>query len=114
MIEEFVLPHRMRQAQQPFDSFACPLLPCADKYRKRLRVQFRRAKEMNVIGHDDIAADCPRVAISRQSPFCRQYRSDSFRCEDRFAMVGARRDKIDWLFDPNSLQPTKMLVHASL
>src|SRR6266480_7359708 len=50
-------------------SLACPLLPCPHKDRQFLRVQLGSAKEMNMIGHDHIAADYPAVAIVGIAPF---------------------------------------------
>ena len=69
VIKELFLPDSSGEIELARYPLACPLLPCPHKDRQFLGVQFGSAKEMNMIGHDHIAADYPAVAIVGIAPF---------------------------------------------
>src|SRR5712692_11484226 len=67
---------------------------------------------MDVIRHDDIASDCPAVAIACTPPFVNQDFCD-FLCGKNWSpFESACCDEIDRPINPNALQPTQMFAHA--
>jgi hypothetical protein len=102
MIEEFLLPNRLSHIGDALDAFARPFLPETDENRKRLRIQFRCAKEMNVVWHDDVTANRPAVTFACGGPLADQYLCDFFAREDYLPPTGARRDEVDRIVNPNS------------
>ena len=109
MIEELFLPDSSREIELARHPLACPLLPCPHKDRQFLRIQFGSAKEMNMIGHDHIAANCPTVTIVRISPFIGQNPRNFIGSENWPAFKSARCDEIGRPIDPNAFEPAQML-----
>ena len=109
MIEELFLPDSSREIELACHPLACPLLPCPHKDRQFLRIQFGPAKEMNMIGHDHIAANCPTVTIVRIQPFIGQNSRSFVGSEDWSAFKSARCDEIGRPIDPNAFEPAQCL-----
>ena len=109
MIEELFLPDSSGEIELARHPLACPLLPCPHKDRQFLRIQFGPAKEMNMIGHDHIAANCPTVTIVRIQPFIGQNSRSFVRSEDWSAFKSARCDEIGRPIDPNAFEPAQCL-----
>jgi len=109
VIEELFLPDSSGEIELARHPLACPLLPCPHKDRQFLRIQFGPAKEMNMIGHDHIAANCPTVTIVRIQPFIGQNSRSFVGSEDWSAFKSARCDEIGRPIDPNAFEPAQCL-----
>ena len=72
MIKELSLPDRSRLLQFAHHSLTGPFLPPLHEGRQCLGAQLRRTKEVDMIRHDDIAADRQAMAIMRVPPFVDQ------------------------------------------
>ena len=55
-------------------SFTAPMLPFLHEDWQRFGIQFRPAKEMHMIRHDDVAPNRPPMATMRITPFLQEYR----------------------------------------
>lgn len=69
VIEKFFLLNRRANFQLCSDSLALPLFPRLYEPRQRFGVHFRRTKEMNMIWHDHVLANCPAVTLPGVLPF---------------------------------------------
>src|SRR5437868_14102244 len=111
VIKELFLPDSSGEIELARYPLACPLLPCPHKERQFLRIQFGSAKEMNMIGHDHIAANCPTVTIVRIPPFIGQNPRNFIGSENWPAFKSARCDEIGRPIDPNAFEPAQMFAH---
>src|SRR5438445_11172063 len=110
MIEELFLPDSAREIELARHPLACPLLPCPHKERQFLRIQFGSAKEMNMIGHDHVAANCTTVTIVRISPFIAQNPRNFIGSENWPAFQRAPCDDIGRPIDPNAFDAAQVLA----
>jgi hypothetical protein len=62
---------------------------------QRFGIQFRPAKEMHMIRHDDIAPDHPAMAVMRIAPFIADDGCDFICGQNRSSSQGAGRDEIN-------------------
>lgn len=79
MVEEFFLPDRSTLFQDGTtnpdcsdlarNSFARPLFPFLHKDSQRFSRELCTTEKMHVVRHDDIAPNCPSMAIVRIAPF---------------------------------------------
>lgn len=66
---------------------------------------------MNMIRHDDIAPDHPAVAPARNAPFPNEDLGRLMAGKSRVATISACSDEVDWVVEPDPLQPGEMAVH---
>ena len=111
MIEEFLLPNRLLNAQFTRNPFARPLFPSLDESLETHGILFSEAKEMDVVPHNHISPDSPSVPDARVRPFVDQNFCDVRRRENLPPLKGAGRNEIDWPFQPNVFETRQMLVH---
>jgi len=65
---------------------------------------------MDMVGHDNIASDCPAVQLQRLCPFLDQDRDDFGVCQYGLPLMGAGGDVKDGLFDPHPCESFEMFV----
>jgi hypothetical protein len=82
VIEELLLPDKIRYAKLPLDAFAGLFFPRPNEYRKCLCIQFRCTEEVDVIRHDHIPANGPSMTVACRAPLLDQYLSDFFASEN--------------------------------
>jgi hypothetical protein len=114
MIEELLLPDRSRYVDLALNRFARPFFPKPKEYWKCFGIQLRCAEKVNMIRHDHVPTNGPAVTLTRRGTLADQDHCDFSARENCFPLISARGDKVDWVVDPNSLKPLKMLVHAQL
>src|SRR5881296_2023656 len=102
MVEELLLPNSSSNLQLARHSFTAPLLPSLHEDWQRVGIQFRPAKEMHVIRHDDVASNRPAMVIMRAEPFIAHYGCNFICCEDRSSSQGAGSDEINGVIDPDA------------
>ena len=112
VVEESPLPQRGGDLQVGADAFGGPFFPFIHELRKRAQGAGRLfgAKEMHVIGHDDVTTDEPPVASFRQLPFAKEDVCCLRRGEDRLAFARACGDEIHRMGHPYAVQAMQMLV----
>ena len=84
--------------------FTRPLLPSLHKCRQSIRIQLGRAKEVHVIGHNDIAPDCKVVPLVCSAPLIGKNFCNLPRGKDSPAFKRARRYEVDRPIDPKPAQ----------
>ena len=69
---------------------------------------------MHVIRHDHIPTHSPAMTISRRKPFAGQNVRNFNSRENSVSIFRARRYEVNWLIDPNTFEPSQMLMHRTL
>jgi hypothetical protein len=112
VIEEFFLPDRppLPSARARFVYWS--IFPFLHEHWQRFSRQFRPAKEMHMIRHDDIAPNRPAVAIMRVAPFIAHYGCNFICRQDRSSSERAGGDEINGLIDPDAFKSTQMFMHS--
>ena len=108
MIEESFLPDWGVTLCFRLDAFARPFFPAHYEMRKFFGGPFGMTKEMNVIGHNDVLADHPAVALACVAPFVDENVCDDFVIKNLASFLNARSDEINWRFNPNPRQPFQL------
>jgi hypothetical protein len=113
VIEEFRLPDGRGEAEFSSYPFARPFLPVTDKRAQGTSFAMRRAEEVHVIGHDDVAPNLPAVPVNSAAPFIDENCDDFGTIKDTETIGRTRRDEVDWVFDPDPIEAPKMAVFVS-
>jgi len=71
-----------------------------------LRAYFSSAKEMNMIGHDDILPNSPAMTSVSRAPFFHENLSRFVLSKNRLSVADSRGDVIDRKIDPNAFEPS--------
>ena len=74
---------------------------------------FSSAKEMNMIGHDDITPNSPAVTRASGAPLLHENPDCFILSEDSLSVTDAGGDVVDRKIDPNTSEPSQMFMHIA-
>jgi len=119
VIKKFALPQRCSRGRRPRLSqrayrATSPTLPITNKVGQSLCAYFRSAKEVNMIGHDDISPNSPSMTFMSRPPLFLENSGCFVSSENSFSSIDARGDVIDRKIDPNAFKPSQMFMHSRM
>ena len=110
MVKKFALPKRCcsrcrwLRPKSFMNSSARPSLPSSNEIRERFRFEFRRAEEVNVVGHNRISSDMPTVSVARRTPFFDENLDDVRLRQNRLSIFRTHCYKIKRRVYPSQIQ----------